>query len=53
MEEKQIVSAGSPENFAQPMAELRADNDRFCAANGTRRGAFVLTLGCQQNEFVI
>ena len=50
MEQKKTVSANTTENFDAQMAELRAENDRFCAENGTRRGAFVLTLGCQQNE---
>ena len=32
------------------MAFVRADNEAFCNENGFRRSAFVLTLGCQQNE---
>ena len=29
---------------------MRSDNDRYFAEHGTRRQAFVLTFGCQQNE---
>ena len=29
---------------------MRADNERYAAETGMRRGAFVLTFGCQQNE---
>ena len=32
------------------MAYVKADNEAFCNENGFRRSAFVLTLGCQQNE---
>ena len=32
------------------IARMRADNDGYFAAFGYRRGAFVLTFGCQQNE---
>ena len=32
------------------VACLRAENERYAAENGTRRKAFVLTFGCQQNE---
>lgn len=32
------------------MAFVRAENERFLSLNGYRRSAFVLTLGCQQNE---
>jgi len=30
--------------------ELRAANERYLSENGRRRKAFVMTLGCQQNE---
>ena len=29
---------------------MRADNDRYFEETGRRRGVFVLTFGCQQNE---
>ncbi|MBQ8432662.1 MAG: tRNA (N6-isopentenyl adenosine(37)-C2)-methylthiotransferase MiaB [Clostridia bacterium] len=32
------------------IARMRRDNDAYLAEHGTRRGAFVLTFGCQQNE---
>ena len=32
------------------IAQMRAENDRHAVENGARRGAFVLTFGCQQNE---
>ena len=30
--------------------QIRADNDRYACESGSRRSAFVLTFGCQQNE---
>ena len=30
--------------------QIKADNDLFAQENGFRRGAFVMTFGCQQNE---
>ncbi len=32
------------------MSFVKTENEAFLATNGYRRGAFVLTLGCQQNE---
>lgn len=32
------------------MNSIKAENDRFAHENGFRRGAFVMTFGCQQNE---
>ncbi|MBR2381325.1 MAG: tRNA (N6-isopentenyl adenosine(37)-C2)-methylthiotransferase MiaB [Clostridia bacterium] len=32
------------------MTQIKAENDRFALENGFRRGAFVMTFGCQQNE---
>ena len=32
------------------MTLIKADNDTFAKENGFRRGAFVVTFGCQQNE---
>ena len=29
---------------------IKAENDRFALENGFRKGAFVMTFGCQQNE---
>lgn len=32
------------------VAQIRSENDRFAVDRGSRRRAFVLTFGCQQNE---
>ena len=32
------------------IAQIKAENDVFAQENGFRRGAFVMTFGCQQNE---
>lgn len=32
------------------MNVIKAENDRFALENGFRKGAFVMTFGCQQNE---
>ena len=32
------------------MNAIKVDNDRFAMENGFRKGAFVMTFGCQQNE---
>ena len=32
------------------IAQIKAENDIFVQENGFRRGAFVMTFGCQQNE---
>lgn len=32
------------------MNSIKVENDRFAYENGFRRGAFVMTFGCQQNE---
>lgn len=32
------------------MNRIKAENDRFAQENGFRKGAFVMTFGCQQNE---
>ena len=48
---KQINSAPlSQEEQKLYIERMRADNDRFYAETGRRRGVFVLTFGCQQNE---
>ena len=44
------VSPEEMERQALCMAQMRADNEAFLAREGIRRRAFVLTLGCQQNE---
>ena len=51
MEDKQnIRSQDENAAHAEYAARIRAENDRFEAETGTRRRAFVLTFGCQQNE---
>ena len=30
--------------------EIKASNDKFALEHGFRRGAFIMTFGCQQNE---
>lgn len=32
------------------MSQIKAENDKFAQENGFRKGAFVMTFGCQQNE---
>ena len=32
------------------MNQIKADNDKFASENGFRKGAFIVTFGCQQNE---
>ncbi len=44
------VSLEDRERQAACVARMREDNERYLASNGCRRRAFVLTLGCQQNE---
>ena len=36
--------------YARYVARVREENDRYFAAQGARRRAYVLTFGCQQNE---
>ena len=51
MEDKQnIRSQDEIAVQAEYAARIRAENDRYEAETGTRRRAFVLTFGCQQNE---
>lgn len=50
MAEKRAASCGDVGEQKKYMAEVRAWNERYLAENGVRRRAFVLTLGCQQNE---
>ena len=44
------VSLAEIETEKGYMSFVRAKNEEFFSSNGYRRGAFVLTLGCQQNE---
>jgi tRNA-2-methylthio-N6-dimethylallyladenosine synthase len=44
------VDAREIEKQKEYMGKMRAQNDAYFAENGVRRKAFVLTLGCQQNE---
>ena len=44
------VSLNTIESEKGYMAFVKKENEAFYIANGYRRGAFVLTLGCQQNE---
>lgn len=45
-----FVSPEEAERQASAIAKIRAENDRYLNENGIRRKAFVMTLGCQQNE---
>ena len=45
-----ILSQEEAERQKQYIAWMKADNERYLAETGSRRKAFVLTLGCQQNE---
>ena len=45
-----ILSPEIIEEQFEYMNQLRAENDRFALENGFRKGAFVMTFGCQQNE---
>ena len=52
-EKKRKIRAVSPEEMARQKeyrARIREENDRLFSNLGERRKAFVLTLGCQQNE---
>ena len=48
--ENHTIPTEQIEERAACSAYVRAQNDRFLHENGYRRRAFVLTLGCQQNE---
>jgi len=50
MEKRRIVSPEEAEKQQLYITRMRADNDRYLETNACRRGAFVLTFGCQQNE---
>ena len=50
MKEEKILPIEEIESQRKYMARMKAENDAFCAENGFRKGAFVLTFGCQQNE---
>ena len=50
MRERRILPPEEVEAQNRYIAKMRADNERYAAETGMRRGAFVLTFGCQQNE---
>ena len=50
MEKRTILPPEEMEAQKKHIARMRADNDRYLGVHGYRRGAFVLTFGCQQNE---
>ncbi|MBQ8311333.1 MAG: tRNA (N6-isopentenyl adenosine(37)-C2)-methylthiotransferase MiaB [Clostridia bacterium] len=50
MEKRRILPPEETEAQKKHIAWMRANNDCYLAENGCRRGAFVLTFGCQQNE---
>lgn len=50
VEKNNAIPKEEIEKQNQFMALIRMENDRFEIENGYRRKAFVLTLGCQQNE---
>ena len=50
MEKNQTAMTDWNEKFNSCVAQIREENERFLAKTATRRKAFVLTLGCQQNE---
>lgn len=47
---EKMVSPEEIERQLKYCAAIKAENDAFFAKHGLRRGAFVLTFGCQQNE---
>lgn len=50
MKERNILPPEEIEVQQKYIARMRRKNDAFLSASGRRRGAFVLTFGCQQNE---
>ena len=50
MKKNRTVSAEEMERQKEYTARILAENERYLAENGSRPRAFVLTLGCQQNE---
>ena len=50
IERDRAVDAREIEKQKEYMRKMREQNDAHFAESGTRRRAFVLTLGCQQNE---
>ena len=50
MEQKNILPREEVEAQEAFVAHIKQENDRYLAACGERRRAFVLTFGCQQNE---
>ena len=47
---KQQVSIEDIKRQKDFMAQISAENSRYLAENGIRKKAFIMTLGCQQNE---
>ena len=45
-----ILSPNDIEKQIKYMNSIKEANDRFAIENGFRKGAFVMTFGCQQNE---
>ena len=45
-----ILSPNDIEKQIKHMNHIKAENDIFAQENGFRKGAFVMTFGCQQNE---
>ena len=50
MNKRNILPPTEVEKQRIYIERMRGDNDAFCKTTGKRRGAFVLTFGCQQNE---
>ncbi len=50
MNKNNILPPEEVEAQQKYIARMRGENDAYLAEQGRRRGAFVLTFGCQQNE---
>ncbi len=50
MNKPSILPPCGAEEQKQNIERMRAENDRYFLETGKKRGAFVLTFGCQQNE---
>ena len=50
MNKNNILPPEEVEAQQQYIARMRGENDAYLTEQGRRRGAFVLTFGCQQNE---
>ena len=49
-EKNRTVPSSEMDRQREYTNQIASENDRFFEANGIRKKAFVLTLGCQQNE---